>query len=95
MKPVFQTMLRALALTAIVAALAGKTMYAQTPENTIITNMATVSWTDANSNPYTPVNASVDVTVGFQAGVDAIARAAVVTPASPSTARAPPTATAS
>lgn len=88
MKPVFRTMVRALALTAIVAALAGKTMYAQTPENTIITNMATVSWTDANSNPYTPVNASVDVTVGFQAGVDAIARAAVVTPASPSTGNA-------
>lgn len=84
MKPVFRTLVRALALTAIVAALAGKTMYAQTPESTIITNTATVSWTDANSNPYTPVNASVAVTVGFQAGVDVIARAAVVTPASPS-----------
>ncbi len=85
MKPVLGTMLRALALTVIVAALAGKTMHAQTPEGTTITNTATVSWTDANGNPYTPVSDAVSVTVGFQAGIDVIAAAAVVTPASPST----------
>jgi uncharacterized repeat protein (TIGR01451 family) len=41
-----------------------------TPEGTVITNQAEVSWTDANSNTYTPVSASVDVTVGFADGVD-------------------------
>ena len=50
---------------------------AQTAENTVITNTATVNWTDANSNSYTPVNGSVNVTVGFQAGIDAIATAAL------------------
>jgi uncharacterized repeat protein (TIGR01451 family) len=41
-----------------------------TEEGTVITNQAQVSWTDANSNTYTPVSASVDVTVGFADGVD-------------------------
>ena len=57
-----------------------------TPEGTVITNTATVSWTDANSNSYTPVNGSVNVTVGFGGGVDVIAAAATAGPASPSTA---------
>ena len=51
-----------------------------------MTNTATVSWTDANSNTYTSVNGSVNVTVGFGAGVDVIAAAATANPASPSTA---------
>ncbi|HUF50615.1 MAG TPA: hypothetical protein VMN60_07280 [Longimicrobiales bacterium] len=55
-----------------------------TPEGTVITNMASVSFTDANGNTYTPVTASVAVTVGFTAGVD-VTGSATVTPASPST----------
>src|SRR5205085_7334749 len=56
-----------------------------TPEGTVITNTATVSFTDANGNTYSAVNASVSVTVGFVAGVD-VAGAASATPASPSSA---------
>ncbi|HLG05379.1 MAG TPA: hypothetical protein VI383_04445, partial [Gemmatimonadales bacterium] len=58
---------------------------AQTPEGTVITNTATVSFTDANGNSYTPVSASVNVTVAFQAGID-LTGSASVAPASPSTA---------
>jgi trimeric autotransporter adhesin len=58
---------------------------AQTPEGTVITNTASVSFTDANSNSYTPVTASVSVTVGFSAGIS-LTGAATATPASPSTA---------
>jgi uncharacterized repeat protein (TIGR01451 family) len=59
---------------------------AQTPEGTVIRNIATVSFTDANSNAYASVADTVDVTVGFVAGVDVIAAAATVGPASPSAA---------
>lgn len=55
-----------------------------TPEGTVITNTATASWTDANSNTYTAVTASASVTVGFLAGPD-VTSPATVTPASPST----------
>lgn len=55
-----------------------------TAEGTVITNTATASWTDANSNTYTPVTASVNVTVGFVAGVDVVSPA-TATPLSPST----------
>ncbi len=58
---------------------------AQTAENTVITNVAEVNWTDANSNTYTPVNASVDVTVGFQAGLSLTPDNGSQNPASPST----------
>jgi uncharacterized repeat protein (TIGR01451 family) len=54
-----------------------------TPEGTVITNTATVSFTDANGNTYSAVNASVSVTVGFVAGVN-VSGAATATPASPS-----------
>jgi uncharacterized repeat protein (TIGR01451 family) len=57
----------------------------QTPEGTVITNTATVNYTDANGNAYAPVSASVSVTVGFAAGIDVVAGAATVTPAVPST----------
>src|SRR3972149_102979 len=77
--------IRALALTGLVAALMAPVARAPPAEGTVITNTATVSWTDANSNTYTPVSGSVNVTVGFSAGVDVIAAAASVTPASPST----------
>lgn len=55
-----------------------------TPEGTTITNTATASWTDANSNTYATVSASASVTVGFLAGPD-ITSPATVTPPSPST----------
>ncbi len=55
-----------------------------TAEGTVITNQATASWTDANSNVYASVNASVSVTVGFTAGITTTS-AAIVTPASVST----------
>lgn len=55
-----------------------------TPEGTVITNTATASWTDANSNTYTAVTASASVTVGFLAGPD-VSSPPTVTPASPST----------
>lgn len=58
---------------------------AQTPEGTVITNTSTVTFTDANGNSYSPVSASVNVTVGFQAGID-LSGSAAVAPASPSTA---------
>ena len=56
-----------------------------TPEGTVITNTATASYTDANGNTYTNATASVSVTVGFLAGIDATS-AATVSPASPSSA---------
>lgn len=58
---------------------------AQTAEGTVITNEAIVNWTDANSNTYTPVNATVDVTVGFQAGLSLTPDGGSQSPASPST----------
>ncbi len=64
---------------------AASTLRAQspTPEGTVITNTATVSFTDANGNTYTNVTASVSVTVGFVAGID-VAGPATAAPASPS-----------
>ena len=80
--------LRGIALAgALLLPLAAVQAHAQagpTPEGTVITNTATASWTDANGNTYTPVTASVSVTVGFLAGPD-VSSPAVVTPASPST----------
>ncbi len=58
---------------------------AQTAEGTVITNLAEVNWTDANSNSYTPVNATVDVTVGHQAGLSLTPDGGSQSPASPST----------
>jgi uncharacterized repeat protein (TIGR01451 family) len=55
-----------------------------TPEGTVITNTATVTFTDANDNTYTPVTAQVSVTVGFMGGVD-ISGPTTGAPASPST----------
>jgi uncharacterized repeat protein (TIGR01451 family) len=43
-----------------------------TPEGTVITNVATVNYTDANGNAYTPVTASVSVTIGFVPGIDVV-----------------------
>lgn len=81
------TRLRSAQLSALAGLLlfAAPTLAAQspTPEGTVITNTATVSFTDANGNTYSSVNASVSVTVGFVAGVD-VSGAASATPASPS-----------
>ncbi|HEY0036736.1 MAG TPA: hypothetical protein VGB66_08620 [Longimicrobium sp.] len=57
---------------------------AQTDEGTVITNTATATYTDANGNTYTPVTASVNVTVGYKAAPD-VTSPASVTPSSPST----------
>src|SRR5881296_3023578 len=59
---------------------------AQTPEGTVITNIATATYTDANGNPYAPVTGSVSVTVGFKAGVTVTANTPSPAAASPSTA---------
>jgi uncharacterized repeat protein (TIGR01451 family) len=69
-----------MALAAVVPAAA----QTPTPEGTVITNTATVSFTDANGNAYTPATGSVSVTVGFLSGLD-VTSGATVTPASPST----------
>ena len=79
--------LRRIALAGLVLApLAAAPALAQgpTPENTVITNTATATWTDANSNTYASVNAEVSVTVGHVAGVN-VTSPASATPASPST----------
>ena len=73
-------------LTAVALTLFTSTAAAQTPEGTVITNVATVTYTDANSNAYAPVSGSVAVTVGFTAGVSVAANTPTPTPASPSTA---------
>jgi len=83
MKQTIHNCARALAITSLAAAVTVVTVQAQTPEGTVITNLATVTWTDANNNAYAPVVDSVSVTVGFQAGIDVIS-AGDVTPASPS-----------
>jgi len=56
-----------------------------TPEGTVIRSIATVTFTDANSNAYALVADTVNLTVAFVAGVDVIAQAASVNPVSPST----------
>lgn len=81
----FKRLVRALMVVTLTSVAMVGAVYAQTPEGTIITNTAFATYTDANNNPYAPVNAQVQITVGFQAGLDAIAQAATVTPASPST----------
>jgi uncharacterized repeat protein (TIGR01451 family) len=75
-----------LGVAVLVAALTPVPANAQspTPEGTVIRSIATVSFTDANSNTYATVADTADVTVGFVAGVDVIAGAATVGPGSPS-----------
>ncbi len=76
---------RVLVLAAFAAFAAVHVAQAQTPEGTVITNTATASFTDANTNTYSNVSASVSITVGFAPGVD-VTGAAAVTPAAPSAA---------
>ena len=75
---------RLLSLALMLAAFASRGAFAQTPEFTVITNTATVSFSDANTNTYSSVNASVNITVGFLAGID-VTGSASAGPASPST----------
>ena len=75
-----------LALVAVTLIVVAARVQAQTPEGTVITNVATATYTDANGNAYNPVSGSVSVTVGFQAGVTVTANTPAPTPASPSAA---------
>jgi len=75
-----------LALVAVTLVVVAARVQAQTPEGTVITNVATATYTDANGNAYNPVSGSVSVTVGFQAGVTVTANTPAPTPASPSAA---------
>ena len=74
-----------LTLAAAVGWLQPTAAYGQTAEGTVITNRATVTFSDANSNSYSSVFDEVDVTVGFGGGVDVVAAQATATPVSPST----------
>lgn len=74
-----------LGVAVLLAALTAVPANAQTPEGTLIRSIATVSFTDANSNTYASVADTVDITVGFVAGLNVTAGAATVGPASPST----------
>ena len=73
------------AVPCMLALMVARTAAAQTAEGTVITNTATVTYTDANANTYTPVNASASVTVGFVGGIS-LTGASSVGPASPTTA---------
>jgi uncharacterized repeat protein (TIGR01451 family) len=74
---------RILILAGLAAAFAVTTAQAQTPEGTTISNIASVDWTDANSNDYTAVTAQVDITVGFLAGISVTPDGGAQSPASP------------
>lgn len=56
-----------------------------TPEGTVIKNVASATFTDANNNTYATVKDSASVTVGYLAGPSPLASAASVTPAAGST----------
>jgi uncharacterized repeat protein (TIGR01451 family) len=75
---------RTLLLAGLAAAFAAITAQAQTPEGTTIRNIATADYEDANGNSYTQVADTVDITVGFQEGIDVTPDGSAVAPASPS-----------
>ncbi|HUR00383.1 MAG TPA: hypothetical protein VM166_13085 [Gemmatimonadaceae bacterium] len=62
----------ALGLLLVAAAALPTRAQLPTPEGTVITNVATVNYTDANGNAYAPVTASVSVTIGFVPGIDVV-----------------------
>lgn len=66
--------MKSAALGVLLTAAAAMPAWAQLPtaEGTVITNVATVNYTDANGNAYDPVQASVSVTIGFVPGIDVI-----------------------
>jgi len=63
----------------------GNPLAAQTTEGTVITNIATAAYTDANGNTYTDATGQVSVTVGFSASLTVTAGAATVNPGAGST----------
>ena len=69
-----------LGVAVLLAALTAVPANAQTPEGTVIRSIATVSFTDANSNTYTSVADTADVTVAFVAGLNVTASAATCCP---------------
>lgn len=73
-------------LSAMLAMLGARRAEAQTAEGTSIRNIATVTFTDANSNSYAPKADTTDVTVGFAAGINVTSASTASTPTSPSTA---------
>ena len=79
-------LLRSAALGVLLAAASAMPAWAQlpTPEGTVITNVATVNYTDANGNAYAPVQAQVSVTIGFVSGIDVVGPGAL-TPTTGST----------
>ena len=76
----------ALIVTIILGTLGARSAGAQTAEGTSIRNIATVTFTDANSNSYAPKADTTDVTVGFAAGINVTSVSTTATPTSPSTA---------
>ncbi len=66
-----------LAAVALLMAWGPAAAQAPTPEGTVIHNVATAHFTDANNNQYSDVSAAVDVKVGFKAGVDVSSPTAV------------------
>ena len=79
---------RALVLAGLTVAIAAAPATAQTPEGTTIRNIASTTFTDANSNVYSAVADTVDITVGFQAGLSLTPDGGSASPASPSTGNA-------
>jgi len=69
-------------------AIAAAPATAQTPEGTTIRNIASTTFTDANSNVYSAVADTVDITVGFQVGLSLTPDGGSASPASPSTGNA-------
>lgn len=76
---------RTLVLAGLAAAFAATTAEAQTAEGDTIRNIATATFTDANSNSYAAVADTVDIIVGFLVGIDVTPDGSSVGPASPST----------
>ena len=71
--------LMTMAITLFAAPAAG-----QTAENDVIENIASVTYEDANGNSYTKAD-TLQLTVGFKAGIATTPDGTTVTPASPST----------
>ena len=77
--------LRTLVLAGGLALFAARPATAQTAEGTVIQNIATTTFTDANSNSYALVADTLNITVGFQAGLSLTPDGGSQGPASPST----------
>jgi uncharacterized repeat protein (TIGR01451 family) len=76
---------RVLILAGLAVGFAAMTAQAQTPEGTTIRNIATATFTDANSNSYAAIADTVDLTVGFLVGISVTPDGGSQSPASPTT----------